>query len=275
MSTNRRDPYRAFERFAVGVAALGIILFTAAYFGVSYAPSLPDDWRSFLQDIVTNLIPTLLVFVLTYVLLYRRIQKLQSEKEMEALAKNIADDVALQFRRTLTSLRDVVPSAESAWLYSAPDILELESKVKSKEIWIVSPHLLNDTGTMYESQPGSVSTVKTGQKNLRRGINYTFIVPDTEQIQKLLPQLRSNYEGYEGSLRVITLPVTAFDRLAFSEMAIYNPRMEGRYNPPRVFLELPVAVPHAYWVELADDVASVITARVQQIVDDKSATQGE
>ncbi len=265
MDTHNREPFEVFEKLVAGIAVIGLILLTLAYFAIPSFSSLGQDKVVFIQAVISNLVPTLLVFILAYAVLYRRIQKLRSEREAELLTKSIADEVSIRFRSTLGSLTNVIPSAEFAWLYRGNDLLRFESEIKTKEIWIVSPHLRNDTGTQFVATLGT-NTITTVQKNLRRRISYTFIVPNTDTIQALLPQLRKNYGGYPDQLHVITLPTEAFDCLAFSEIAIYNPRMEGSHLP-HVFLELRVAVDHAYWVELIDEVAYTIIARVQQIID--------
>ena len=81
-----------------------------------------------------------------------------------------------------------------------------------------------------------------------------------------MPQLRRNYGKYPGQLHVITVSTNIFDCLSFSEIVIYNPRMDS-HGPTRVFLELPVAPVHSYWVEVVDEVAFPIVARVQQIIE--------
>jgi hypothetical protein len=166
---------------------------------------------------------------------------------------------------------DDEPSVSQSWLYSGRALLKIEKESEATEIWVVSPHLANDTGVIYEkvAPAGSIGTIATVQENLRRNIHYTFIVPDSDSINSRLPQLYKNYGDYPGQLRVIQQSPDVFMRLAHSEIVIYNPRLEGR-RPPRVFLELPVRAAHQYWIELIDDVAYTIIARVRKLVDNNS-----
>ena len=147
MDTNSRDPFEAFERAALWGAIIGLLLLMMTYFSILWFTFLHAEFRTFSQSVITNLVATLIAFVIAG-LLYHQIRKLQSERAIESLAKNVAEEVGIHFRRTITSLQDAIPSAERGWLYRADELLKLENESKSTEIWIVSPHLLNDTGTV-------------------------------------------------------------------------------------------------------------------------------
>ncbi len=160
-----------------------------------------------------------------------------------------------------------LPSTNGAkWFYTAEEILEFEERINTAEIWIVSPHLLNDTGTQFETDPEGASTIDAAIANLKRQIDYTFIVPDTNKIRAALHQLRQNYQGHAGSVHSIVIPPDIFESLTISELAIYNPRMENR-RPRRVFMELPICIPHAFWIEVAEDIAYEIVARVNKVIE--------
>ena len=117
---------------------------------------MSDEIREFAQSIISNLIPTILVFILAYVLLYRRIQRLRSEQETERFAGRVAEIVTDQMQRMGQDTRLIersgrrsLPLSGIDWLYDADDILQVEAQIFT-EVWVVSPHLANDSGTQYE-----------------------------------------------------------------------------------------------------------------------------
>ena len=135
------------------------------------------------------------------------------------------------------------------------------------EVWVVSPHLANDSGTQYEGGLDRTSTVGTVQENLRRKVGYTFVVPDTDQIRALLPQLHRNYDLPRKRPLVVLVPPGVFQTLAVSEIAIYDPDLKSRQTP-LVFMELPVAIAHNYWALLDDGTAATFVTRVRNVIKD-------
>jgi hypothetical protein len=95
-------------------------------------------------------------------------------------------------------LHDHMPSDRLDWQYDGSALLEVEKGSDVQQIWIVSPHLANDTGTAYEvlaDRPSALSTIDAVQYNLERKVHYTFVVPNAGHIRARLPQLRRNYES--------------------------------------------------------------------------------
>lgn len=90
--------FDTFDRFFLGIAILGLILLTVAYFGVPSLKFLSQDLIDFIQQIIVNLVPTFLVFVFTYILFYYRIQKMRNQKELEELSQRIAEDVGANLK---------------------------------------------------------------------------------------------------------------------------------------------------------------------------------
>lgn len=245
-------------------------------FDWSNPPSLqiiPDEVREFAQAIIGNLIPTILIFVLAYVLLYRQIQRLRSEQEAERLAGKIADIVGAEVRKIGESSRMVERSGREPllltdldWLHEGNDILRVEAEIRT-EVWIVSPHLLNDTGMQYEGTLDGYSTVQIAQENLRKNVRYTFVVPDTDQIRVLLPQLRRNYNVARNKPRIVLIPPDIFQALTVTEVAIYDPDLKD-HRTPLVFMELPVAIAHNFWAQLDDVTAAAFVTRVRKIIEE-------
>jgi len=117
MDTNSRNPFEAFERTGLRGAIIVIALLVMAYLAILWFTFLPAELRTLLQSVIANLIATLIAFVIAG-WLYHQIRKLQSESAMESLIKNMAEEVGIVLRRTITSLKDTIPSAERAWLYT-------------------------------------------------------------------------------------------------------------------------------------------------------------
>jgi hypothetical protein len=171
-----------------------------------------------------------------------------------------------ELERIMIILKQVAPSSGFSWLYPGYSVIKLESEVKAKEIWVVSPHLLNDTGTSYEGRQG-LSTIDTVDKNFKRGIAYTYIVPDIERVRTLVLHLHQTHASYHERIRVIQLPRATFQNLAISEIAIYDPNGGN----PQVFMELPVMDAHTYWIKLNEEVAFPFVERVRQVIGESTA----
>lgn len=152
------------------------------------------------------------------------------------------------------------------WLFAGADILQMEAEFANGEIWIVTPHLMNDTGTIYETVPDGLSTIDVVVRNLQRGIKYKFVVADTHRIHALLQQLRQIYGQYSENVTIITISEELLRQITISELAIYNPRMEHR-QLAEVYMELPVSEPHFHWIKITEDIAYEIVARVSKIID--------
>lgn len=79
------------------VAMFTLILLIAAYFILPKLLEVQNIWLGFLQAIITNLIPVLLLFVLSYIA-YRRIEVIRSERNIELFAQQVAANVIEQIR---------------------------------------------------------------------------------------------------------------------------------------------------------------------------------
>lgn len=112
-----------------------------------------------------------------------------------------------QLKRTIDELKTIASSSKYEWLQTVEDLVQLEEHIKCKEIWVCSPDLSYDTGSP------DIDTVKLVQNNVKRGIIYTYVVPDTEEIEAVLPHLRRIFSFRPSQLKVIKLPKYTFDTL--------------------------------------------------------------
>lgn len=94
----------------------------------------------------------------------------------------------------IAQLSEIVPERKYSWLYSDAELALFEGNAGGKEIWIISPDLLN-----VADKPVIQNVVKA---NLRRGITYTYIVPHKDEINGIIPSLRKTYEGFDAQLKI-------------------------------------------------------------------------
>jgi hypothetical protein len=106
MSKQReKELWKELERLAFWVAMLLTVLSVVAYFVIAGSvPENPEpsDVRVFVLNVITNLVPTLLLFVVGYIFL-RRIQSMKAEKEAEEFADMIASKVYEQVLEMLSA----------------------------------------------------------------------------------------------------------------------------------------------------------------------------
>lgn len=159
-------------------------------------------------------------------------------RELEALARRVS----------------AIMPAGFDWLFEDAQVTEIAMNVKGKDIWIVSPDLSHVTLTGKFRQ--------SVQHNVKRGIRYTYIVPSTEAILALVPDLRHVFAQSPSKLRLNQIPKDVFQAITVTHIAIYNPNMEDD-SPLRVFLELPIAR-RGYWVEVQHDAALALAGRFRQ-----------
>lgn len=93
-----------------------------------------------------------------------------------------------------------------------PQLKAIESSV-SEEAWIMCPSLLLDRGYLFE--------VVTN--NLKRGVIYKYVLPDTKKVRSRFQQLIKHWEkeGIDVSLQVKALFIK--DAEIFTDVGIYDP----------------------------------------------------
>lgn len=175
-----------------------------------------------------------------------------------ALVQTKHDD---ELQSIISRLTPLVPPSTYSWLKSQVELIQVEGNVSAKDIWIISPDLSNDTNQAAEIQ-------KAVKRNLKKGITYTYMLPETEEINALLPALRLLFSSYPNQLIVIKIPFEVFQTLTIKHIAIFNPNMEGD-RAPNVFIEAPVK-DEGYWIEVIPKVAIKITGRFRMIIESAS-----
>ena len=105
MSNQReKDLWKEIDRFAFWTSLLAIIILTVAYFLIAGVwtgeAQLLNVTQIFLLNVIANLIPVLFLFASSYAL-FRRIQTLKAEREVEELSQQIAEKVATKVLQSL------------------------------------------------------------------------------------------------------------------------------------------------------------------------------
>lgn len=213
-----------------------------------------DDYKKFIASLFVFLIPLVGVIASQFL-------KLTSPQTV-ILGGSILVASIIAFGITWLIIQ-MTRTTQHDWLWKDVDLLiEVEGKAKGSDVWVVSPHLLNDTGTQYVQ-----TTIATIQKNAERGIIYTYIVPDTNEIRKLLPHLESNFSKTINQLKVIRLHPATFQNLTRTEVAIYNPKMvDGQ--APQAYMQLPVNPSYTYWAKVTDDMSFEFVERIAKIIEE-------
>lgn len=181
--------------------------------------------------------------------------------------RKIYDDFQEQLTILTTQpevLKDIAPSTAYNCLYSQAQMVKLESEVQCKEIWVISPDLSNDTGNPEENFIPAV------QKNLKRKIIYTYIVPDTETVDAVLPYLKQIFTSHSEQLQVKKVSRDILQMLVTAHIVIYNPNMEGGHTP-QIFIELPTDI-RKYgkrcWINVDNDIGLKLLGRFRKLIEE-------
>jgi hypothetical protein len=162
--------------------------------------------------------------------------------------------------RQITSLSQMVRPRDFEWLFPHAEMTEMEKSVQGK-VWLVSPDLDNDTG----DGPLVDSVRLTLKSNAERGIEYTYIVPDTIDIKARLKDLYRTFDGYDELLKIVTVPADRFTLLADTHVLLFNPDEDD--GPTEGYMELPLAQ-RGWWVQMSAKHAGRMREIVIEIMDE-------
>lgn len=168
------------------------------------------------------------------------------------------DDVMVQ-------LKELVPRTGFPWLYKDVDLAKAESKARGDNIWIVSPDLSNVT-----EKRVITDAVK---KNVKRGITYTYIVPDIDDIDGVLPALEQVFGSHPERLKLLRVQRDQFRLLAVSHIAVFNATISSSMSDMEVYIELPIQEDegkkvHGYWIRVEREAARRVAGRFRKLVAD-------
>ncbi|WP_334791548.1 hypothetical protein [Nostoc sp.] len=145
------------------------------------------------------------------------------------------------------------------WLYTPGDLGKIEINADCKSIWVVTPSPYQDL------QNTCVKNVV--QKNIGRGIRYTFILPSSDTTQEVTETLQHTFSPHSEQLTIKEIPYQKFHSLAATHYLVLNPEEDEHYTL-RVFLELPLKQ-RDYWIEVDNEAAFDFAARFHKIIQEE------
>lgn len=151
---------------------------------------------------------------------------------------------------------DQEDSTESGidWLYRPGDLVRQEMNEEVRTIWVITPSPYLDL------QRTCVKNMIN--KNIDRGVRYTFIMPESEECVWAAVQLEQIFLGHSAQLAVERIERDMFDSLAVTHYLVLNPDRELDLE---VLLELPV-VQRDYWVKVSGKAAFGFADRFRRMV---------
>lgn len=157
----------------------------------------------------------------------------------------------------LDALENTVRSVKAAfgkdWLISREELLRLEEKTKAAEIWIISRGLQEETD--------EETYLRVVRKNIKRGITYTYIVPDNEVTRAKAEQIKSAHEN-SGQIGFRFMTEEFFDLAAAQDIAILGPVGRDAANM-RAYMNLPTGGEGSeYFIVLGKEFAERLVGRL-------------
>lgn len=160
MKSNGREQelLGALDRLIFVIAAVALVVLTASYFILPSISTISQPVKDFLQAIITNLIPVLLLFILSYVA-YRRIQSIRSQHDTEVLANFVAGSV----------INQIEIASGIVFLDKLPQSINSDFEL-AEDLWLVGVALTTPLNTLYSSM----------EKKLKKGHSIRILLIDPE-----------------------------------------------------------------------------------------------
>lgn len=111
----RRRPWLHYDSQVLWLAGAVIVILFLTYFFVIPAVSWESHIKEFWLSIITNLIPTLIVVIVTY-LIYSKAQQDRASEDREDLIDDIADLVCSRLKPDVQSLSEAIEQLKESQL---------------------------------------------------------------------------------------------------------------------------------------------------------------
>lgn len=141
------------------------------------------------------------------------------------------------------------------WLYTSEDFKSKQEQINCKQIWVITPELFH--------RAVDPRIRKIVERNIARGIVYTFLTPDTGKIDDARKEVNSIFRSNPDQFIIKPIPEDEFQRLAVTDYIILNPDEDNTY-PLNVFLELPIES-RGYWIKVEYKAAIEFVNRFRQL----------
>lgn len=173
------------------------------------------------------------------------------------------------FKKIEPQLDLILSSVEKSsinWMHTQHEIDTIEKNIKKgMEIWVISPDLKNDTN---RDDPQIAEIIKIVEKNMQKGVCYTYIVPDKDPLVRgKIEELLNIFKRYKNTPKLIVKKIDKDYFSLFGNMCfvIYNPTSEGG-KPSKVYMELP-REEKKWWVELSQVQATIFEGKISEIIE--------
>jgi hypothetical protein len=190
-----------------------------------------------------------LVFILVLIFIYAFCISYSLKTEYHEVLKKI-DSYIILSEKNNTSIPE--------WLFSWAELNQIEKNYTGKDIWIISPTLDHDTANN-DLTPILLS-------NAKKGIKYTYIVPDNELIESRIRDLERIFANHIRQVNIFKFSEKRFSFMFSTHLVVYNPNKELGM-PSRVFQELPVDG-RDWWVEMTRDNADKTIGIISKLLED-------
>jgi hypothetical protein len=144
------------------------------------------------------------------------------------------------------------------WLYNADDVARRQEDLTTKAVWIV-------TGDVYRNVLAD-GLKKALQRNLDRGMAYTFVMPASEAGSAARDALKRISSMKAGKVLFNEVPEDDFREAAVTDYIILNPDTDAM----TVFLELPISV-GGFWIKVKEDSANSLVGRFKKLAQANAA----
>jgi hypothetical protein len=144
------------------------------------------------------------------------------------------------------------------WLYNGDDVARRQEDTTTKAVWII-------TGDVYRNILND-GLKKALQRNLERGLTYTFVMPDSDAGSAARDALKRISATKAGKVMFNEVPDDEFREAAVTDYIILNPDTDTM----TVFLELPISA-GGFWIKVKEDSANSLVNRFKKLAQANAA----
>ncbi len=151
---------------------------------------------------------------------------------------------------------------DKTWLITQEQLLDLEKTLDRGSVWVISPDLVNDTGSSKSAQ----ATREVVANNLEKGINYVFIVPNTNTIAARREELDILGDGKKGEIDFRCVDKNTFNSFSNgTHIVVFKEPGASQKS----YLELPVEG-KSWWVKMDENPTYDLFGNVKRLIDDST-----
>ena len=178
------------------------------------------------------------------------------------LLQELVTETTTKLERIDRSVQSMGSGISQTWLWPMDAVVQFEATTTSPEIWLISPDLLDDTLN------GPFQDVVS--RNLARGVNYKYFVPDTDMLRSRARQVQGRH-GAHANLQIFFVNDDFFLIAPDFDFVIYDPLDHSR-GSRKAHMGLPIAAQFGrYMVEVNPDLIDKIVGHLLPMLDKPTA----